>query len=182
MDESPSERMQSTPELVIAAQSEDRAAFAELVRRYERAAVSTAWSVLHDFHAAQDVAQDSFVIAFRQLGTLRNGRSFGPWLLKITRREALRRTRTSPATVAIDCVAETAIATTSPAWHQAYESLVIAMGRLPEHEREVVVFHYLDGYSAREVAELTGRPVGTVTKQLSRAIARLRRWLAKVPK
>ncbi len=182
MDEYPYKRRPSTAELVIAAQSEDRTAFAELVRRYERVVASTAWSVLHDFHAAQDVAQDSFVIAFRQLGTLRNARTFGPWLLALTRREAVRRRRRSPVTVSIDAVAETAIATITPAWHQEYESLVGAIGRLPDHEREVVVFHYLDGYSAREMAELTGRPVGTVTKQLSRAIRRLRRWLVKVPK
>lgn len=174
--------MRSTAELVIEAQSEDRAAFAELVRRYRRVVVSTAWSVLHDYHSAQDVAQDSFVIAFRQLGTLRDARTFGPWLLTLTRREAVRRFRQNPVTVSIDSVAETAIATTAPAWNEEFENLVRAVGKLPEHEREVVVFHYFDAYSAREVAELTGRPVGTVTKQLSRAVGRLRRWLAEVPK
>lgn len=173
--------MRSTVELVLAAQSEDRAAFAELVRRYERAVVSTAWSVLQDYHSAQDVAQDSFVIAFRRLGTLQEPRAFGPWLLKLTWREAVRRSQQDPPTVSVDSIAETAIA---PAWNTngEYHDLVQSIGRLPEHEREVVVFHYLDGYSAREVAELTGRPVGTVTKQLSRAIGRLRSWIVEVPK
>ena len=174
--------MRSTAELVIAAQSDDRAAFAELVRRYQRVVVSTAWSVLHDYHLAQDVAQDSFVIAFRQLGTLCNARTFGPWLLTLTRREAVRRSRHTPVTVSIDSVAETAVATTASAWNEEHDNLVSAVGRLPEHEREVVVFHYLEGYTAREVAELTGRPVGTVTKQLSRSVGRLRRWLTEVPK
>lgn len=174
--------MRSTTELVIAAQSGDREAFAELVRRYERAVVSTAWSVLQDYHTAQDAAQDSFVIAFRQLGTLRNAQTFGPWLLTLTRREAVRRSRQSPMTVSIDSIAEPAIARAVPAWTQEYEDLVRAIGRLPDHEKEVVVFHYFDGYSARKVAELTTRPVGTVTKQLSRAVGRLRRWLEKVPK
>lgn len=174
----------STAELVIEAQSEDRAAFTELVRRYRRVVVSTAWSVLNDYHSAQDVAQDSFVIAFRQLETLRDARTFGPWLLTLTRREAVRRSRQASVTVSIDAVAETEIVTTATAaaWNEEDENLVRAVGRLPEHEREVVVFHYFDGYSVREVAELTGRPVGTVTKQLSRAVGRLRRWLTEVPK
>ena len=72
--------------------------------------------------------------------------------------------------------------TTAPAWIDDFEDVVRVVGRLPEHEREVVMFHYLDGYSAREVADLTGRPVGTVTKQLSRAVRRLRRWHSEVPK
>ena len=174
--------MRSTADLVIAAQSEDRRAFSELVRRYERAVVSTAWSVLNDFHAAQDVAQDSFVIAFRQLGTLRNARTFGPWLLTLTRREAVRCARQSRVTVSIDSVAETVLATTAPAWSQEQDHLAQAIGRLPEHEREVVSFHYLEGYSAGEVAALTGRPVSTITKQLSRAVGRLRQRLSKAPK
>jgi RNA polymerase sigma-70 factor (ECF subfamily) len=169
--------MQTTRELAAAAQAGDRLAFASLVQRYERVVISTAWSVTNDFHAAQDVAQESFLIAFRQLGSLRSPDGFGPWLLRIAKREALRRSRTrSPvgaSTVAVEAVGPSG----EPAWHDEQEDLIQAIGRLPEHEREVVVFHYLDGRPAVEVAELTGRPVGTVTKQLSRAVARLREWL-----
>jgi RNA polymerase sigma-70 factor (ECF subfamily) len=174
--------MRPTAELVIAAQSQDRAAFAELIRRYERAVIATAWSVLHDYHAAQDVAQDSFVIAYCRLATLRDPRTFGTWLLTLTRREALRRSRRQKVLVPIDSVAEPALTTTAAAWDPGSEELVDAVGRLPEHERIVVVFHYLDGHSVMEVAAMTGRPVGTVTKQISRGLNRLRRWLAEVPK
>ena len=172
--------MQTTAELVTATRSGDRDAFAELVRRYERAVLSTAWSVLNDYHAAQDVAQDSFIIAFRKLGSLRNAQAFGTWLLTLTRREALRHSRKTLASVSIDSVAELQIELPAPAWIQDYEDLVRAIGRLPSHEKEVVVFHYLDGHSAAEVGELTSRPVGTVTKQLSRAVTRLRRLLERV--
>jgi RNA polymerase sigma-70 factor (ECF subfamily) len=173
--------IRSTADLVGAAQSGDRAAFAELVRRYERAVVSTAWAVLHDYHAAQDVAQESFVIVFGHLEKLRNAQTFGPWLLKVTRREAIRLSRRKPATVSLDSTHEAATETPK-GWSQEHDALVNAIGRLPAHEREVVVFHYLEGYSMREVAELSGRPVGTVTKQISRGVGRLRKWLAKVPK
>ena len=173
--------MQSIPDLVLAAQADDREAFAELVRRYQRVVVSTAWSVLRDYQAAEDVSQDSFVLAFRELGALRSPQAFGPWLLTLTRREALRRRRRKSVSIATDSAIDSAVATTKPEWQQEYGNLVEALGQLPEHERDVVVFHYLDGYSAREVGELTGRPVGTVTKQLSRAIHRLRRLMAKVP-
>ena len=57
--------MRTTAELVAATRSGDREAFAELLRRYERVVISTAWSIVHDYHSAQDVAQDSFVIVAR---------------------------------------------------------------------------------------------------------------------
>ena len=72
--------MPSTEELVKAAQAGRTAAFAELVRRYERAAIVTAYSVLGDFHWAQDAAQEAFVIVYQKLSGLRDPASFGPWL------------------------------------------------------------------------------------------------------
>jgi len=172
--------MRTTAELVAATQSGDREAFAELVRRYERAVISTAWSVLNDYHTAQDVAQDSFVIAFRKLGSLRNAKTFGNWLLTLTRREAVRRSRKTPTSVSIDSVEEPLNESPAPAWIQDCEDLARAIGGLPDHEKEVIIFHYLDGHSAREVSELTSRPIGTVTKQLSRAVFRLRQCLERV--
>ena len=82
--------MPSTEELVKAAQVGEGSAFAELVRRYERAAIITAHSVLGDFHSSQDAAQEASIIAYQELNQLRDAASFGPWLLQIARRRALR--------------------------------------------------------------------------------------------
>ena len=70
--------MPSTDELVRAAQAGDTRAFAELVRQYERAAIITAHAILGDFHAAQDAAQDAFILAYRKLSQVRDAASFGP--------------------------------------------------------------------------------------------------------
>ena len=78
----------------------------------------------------------------------------------------------------MDCVELTA--TQSGDWMQPYKEVVQHIARLPEHERIVTVMRYVDGLSVKEIAELTGRPVGTITKQLSRAIERLRNWLVEV--
>ena len=51
------------------------------------------------------------------------------------------------------------------------------IGRLPEQECVVVSLRHLDEMAVAEIARVTGRPVGTVTKQLSRAYARMRGWL-----
>jgi RNA polymerase sigma-70 factor (ECF subfamily) len=52
-----------------------------------------------------------------------------------------------------------------------------AVVALPEAESQVVMLHYFDGHPVAAVAAILGRPVGTVTKQLSRAYARLRGML-----
>ena len=146
---------------------------------YERAAIITAHSVLKDFHLAQDAAQEGFVIAYQRLGQLRNAASFGPWLLRIVRRQALRQRRGRKGErIAPGGVDRPAAETCD--WIEPYEEVVQQIARLPEHERIVVVMRYVDGRSVQEIADFCGRPVGTVAKQLSRAIQRLRHWLVEV--
>ena len=171
--------MPTAADLVRSAQAGETSAFAELVRLYERAAIVTAVAVLADFHAAQDAAQDGFVIAYRKLGELRDADAFGPWLLQIVRRRAAElrdKRRHEPSEQA-----ETLVAPTSEAgWIAQYDDVVQHVARLPEHERCVVVMRYVDGHSVAEIARLSGKPLGTVTKQLSRAIERLKSWLVEI--
>jgi RNA polymerase sigma-70 factor (ECF subfamily) len=171
--------MPSTAELVKASQAGEKAAFAELVRRYERAAIVTAYSVLCDFHSAQDAVQEAFVIAYQKLSGLRDPASFGPWLLRIARHRALRLKRGRKAEPAgMDCIESTAMQPGD--WMQPYREVARHIARLPEHERIITVMRYVDGRSVKDIAELTGRPLGTITKQISRAIERLRNWLVEV--
>ena len=165
--------MPSTEELVQAATEGDVSAFSELVRRYEGTVTVTAWSIVRDFHTAQDVAQESFVIAYQKLSQLRDARAFGPWILTIVKCEALqiqkKRAKQAAGAVALD----EAIPASAGCWTE-FEEIVPVLSQLPEQERIVVSLRYLDGLPVRDVAEATGRPVGTVTKQLSRAVQRLR--------
>jgi RNA polymerase sigma-70 factor, ECF subfamily len=171
--------MPSTEDLVKAAQKGETSAFGELVRRYERAVVITAYSVLGDFHLAQDAAQEAFVIAHGKLYQVRGAASFGPWLLRIARRRALRLGRgRMDRPVGVE-PADRATAA-DPDWIEPYQEVARQIARLPEHERIVVVMRHVEGRSVNKIAEATGRPVGTVTKQLSRAIERLRKRLAEV--
>jgi RNA polymerase sigma-70 factor (ECF subfamily) len=172
--------MPSTEKLVKALQAGDQAAFGQLVRLYERAVILTAHAALHDFHAAQDAAQEAFVIAYAKLDQLREAAAFGPWMLQIVRRQALLMQR-KPRAEPMD--SEIVAATRGPSgdWIKQYEEVVEQLARLPEHERTVVVLRYVDGHSVQKISDTIGKPVGTVTKQLSRAVQRLRTWLMEVP-
>jgi RNA polymerase sigma-70 factor (ECF subfamily) len=172
--------MQADAEIVRAVLRGDREAFAALVARHERAVWATAWRVLRDYHAAADAGQEAFLQAFHRLGDLRRPEQFGVWLLRIARREAIRlaRRRARDPNRLLD------EAGTDPPQDRGdgpatrlsadAEDLLVAVARLPEHERLVVALRYLEGRSVAEIAAGLGRPVGTVTKQLSRAIERLK--------
>lgn len=171
--------MRADADIVRAVLQGDREAFADLVARHERVAWATAWRVLRDDHASADAAQEAFLQAYRRLGDLRRPDRFGVWLLRITRREAIRLAR-ARAQIPIQPFddGETAPADRLPGRWTALptdaEELIEAVARLPEHERLVVALHYLEGRTVADVAQALGRPIGTVTKQLSRAIERLR--------
>ena len=81
---------QRDQELVDAVVGGNKPQFAELVRRYEPAARVAAVAIVHDTHLAQDVLQETFLSAYTNLGKLADRSRFGPWVLKIARRQALR--------------------------------------------------------------------------------------------
>ncbi len=170
--------LQSDGELIEAVLGGDRRAFAILIKRYEQSVRAVTLSVLRDAHLAQDAAQDAFVKAYEKLGALRRAGAFGPWLLKISRRCALDiagRRREAP--LPDDAAPE---ARPTGLLDEEKERLLAAVLKLPESERQVVMLRYFSGYSVKEVADIAGRSVGTVTKQLSRARRQLRTSLQEV--
>lgn len=171
--------MPTTEELVHSARAGEKAAFGELVRLYERAAIVTAYAVLRDYHAAQDAAQEAFINAYANLDQLRNASAFGPWILQAVRRRALLAQKTRrPEPIAVGAGMA---AVGEPAdWIQRYEDVVARLAQLPEHERTVIVLRYLDGLSVQNIADTTGKPADTVRKRLSRALQRLRTSFQKV--
>ncbi len=172
--------MRTNDELIAAILRGEQGAFAELIRRYERACWATAWKILRDYHASQDATQNAFVEAYRRLGQLRSPAHFGLWLLRITRHEALRLARRRGKERTLGSSQDLAVSTAGCPLTPECDELLLAIGRLPEHERLVVALRFLEDHPVAEVARLTGRPVGTVTKQLSRAIKRLRSMFREV--
>lgn len=167
----------SDQDLVNAVLSGNRNAFAVLVRRYTAAVRAVARHIVRNHHASEDIAQETFVAAYRQLGELRVACLFGRWILQIARHEALRALRANRPGVPLEAAAGIA----SPAADEADTDYLLAeVMRLPERERRLIMLRYFEGHSVEEIARITSRPPGTVTKQLSRGYARLRQRLAEV--
>jgi RNA polymerase sigma-70 factor (ECF subfamily) len=166
----------SDEELVVRVLHGDVESFGLLSQRYERTVLAVAWAELRDLHAAEDVAQTTLVLAFERLVTLRNRSSFGPWLMQIARRQVTdaARQRKTAITVGEPGIIESGASDSrTSAWIDE-EHLCGLIRRLPDQERVLIGLRYFDGHTVVEIAEITVRSVGTVTKQLSRAICRLR--------
>jgi RNA polymerase sigma-70 factor, ECF subfamily len=174
--------LESDIEIVAKVLAGDTEAYAELVRRYERSARATALAILRDAHAAADVAQEAFVLAYTRLAHLRT-EHYGPWLLQIVRRQSVRAARRRRPIISLETVPQDSIPETAAAADTTllddHERLLAAINRLPVNERLTIMLRYFDDYDTRAIAAATGCAESAVFKRLSRARQRLRHWLSE---
>jgi RNA polymerase sigma-70 factor, ECF subfamily len=168
----------SDAQLVASVRLGDVEAFGQLAERYERILLAIALAKARDFHEAEDIVQTTLLVAFRRLETLHDERKFGPWLMQIARRQLVEafRTRRVPAALPLNDHLHEKGDDASTRVTIENEHLLSLVARLPEREGMLIGLRYFDGHSMAEIASISGQPLGTVTKQLSRAIARLRSW------
>ena len=148
--------------------------FADLVRRYQAGVCAAAYGVTGDRALSEDIAQETFVAAWRSLSTLRDPSKLGEWLRGITRnlaRKAMR--KRAPVEELGDPVADSDLARDAIAKGEARLTWA-AMRELPETYREALVLYYWEDQSARQVAEALGITEATAMQRLSRGRALLR--------
>lgn len=115
-----------------------------------------------------DLVQEIFLQAWRQLGKLREDRAFGSWLAQITRRRSVDHfrykdsTEQLPKNLSVDPVQE-------EAWF-----LLSAIRRLPEAYRETLIMRFVESLTGQEIASLTGLRPDSVRVNLHRGVALLR--------
>jgi len=171
--------LRTDAELVRAVQDGEKQAFAVLVKRYEKPVRTVAMNVLGDHHLVADVSQDAFVKAFEHLSGLRKPQAFGSWLLKITRRCAIRSIHRRSNETHFETEMAGKIEDCNGRLDQEKQRLLSAIVKLPRSEKQVVMLRYFSDNSVSDIAGILGRNVGTVTKQLSRARLRLRAMLER---
>jgi len=181
--------VESDAALVAASLSGDREAFGALVRRYKGMVMGRIHAIVGDRHEAEDLAQESFVRAYRALSQLERPSEFASWMGSIARNAAVTgRARRRP--VPAGSLSGTDAAAPDPAGrpepgnpaeaaarHELYEMALREIESLPEEYRSTVYLRYLKNRSCREIAEIEGIAVGVVTSRLSRAAAALREKL-----
>lgn len=165
----------------------DHAAFGTLVERYQEVAFRAAYLIVRDAQAAEDVAQDAFIRAYRHLGQFRSGEPFRPWLLRIVTNTAINEVRSRQRRAGLlgrfAAVAEVSAGAPEVSLADADASLLArAINELPLDDRVVLHLRYFLDLPEREIAAAIGKPAGTVKSRLHRASRRLRELIeAKYP-
>ena len=171
--------MQTDSELVNAVLKGDRSMYEVLVRRYERSVRAITLRILCDHHLASDASQEAFIKAYENLAGLRKPDAFGPWLMKIAHRCALNATVKKPQYQLKNSQIRTTTENSGYMPDEDKQVLLAAVVKLPKAEKQVVMLRYFGQNGVKDVAEIVGRSLGTVTKQLSRAHKRLRKILSE---
>jgi RNA polymerase sigma-70 factor (ECF subfamily) len=180
--------------LVRAAKAGDMQAFEELVKRYDRNVFRIVQHITQNREDAEDVVQDAFLKAYRNLEQFQEQSKFYTWLVRIAVNEALMklRRRRPERMISLDQDVETEedsmpreVADWSPNPEQQYtqaelrDILSRTIQGLPAGFRMVFVLRDVEGLSTEEAAEALGLSVPAVKSRLLRARLQLRERLSK---
>jgi RNA polymerase sigma-70 factor (ECF subfamily) len=181
-ESSPGPRTRETAWLVLRAQAGDRAALEALLEHAHALLLPYVAVMVRDGDAAADVLQETLVLLFRKLPSLREPRAFASWARRVASREifrALRKLRHHERThdeLPPDVAAEP---DPVPASEGLLERLPALLERVSPASRAVLALHYLDGLTLDETAAVLELPAGTAKSRLAYGLAALRRVLAE---
>ena len=175
-------------QLIHAAQAGDLDAFNRLVLNYQNLAFNIAYRLLGDDPAAEDVTQDAFISAFKNLRSYRGG-LFKAWLLRIVTNgsyDELRRRQRRPQ-MPLEPEDKNGDDVPDPAWladpgegpHDLAERVELSaaiqrcLAQLEAEFRAAVVLVDVQGMDYAEAAQILRKPLGTIKSRLARARGRL---------
>lgn len=178
---------QQTPqldqELVRRVQRGDMAAFDLLVRKYQHRIAALIGRYINDWSECQDVAQDTFIRAYRAIGSFRGDAQFYTWLHRIavnTAKNHLVAHNRRPPSADIDVedaeqfdsgvrLRDGDTPEREMMRHQMEQTVLRAVEALPEELRVAITLREVDGLSYEDIAQRMGCPVGTVRSRIFRA-------------
>jgi RNA polymerase sigma-70 factor (ECF subfamily) len=179
--------------LVRRARRGDLEAYDELVRRYQERIYATIYHMTANHEDANDLAQESFIKAFRALKSFKGGSSFYTWLYRIAINKTInflkqRKSRIYMSLNDLDLNAEhdpdlvALISDKTPrretSLSELQEKLNAALLKLSEPHRLVVVLHDVQGLPHDEIAKIMDCNIGTVRSRLFYARQQLQAWLS----
>ena len=165
----------------------DESAFGTLVQKYQKGVHALIWRKIGDFHYAEEITQDTFLQAYKKLGTLKDPKCFAGWLYVIANRLSINWLQRSKPKTAMQSLEETSIVEIEESSYthhgseqretevaeQRSDVVKKLLGKLPESERTVVTLHYLSEMTAKEIGNFLGVSVNTIKSRLRRGRERL---------
>ena len=173
-------------ELIQRVLNGDDTAFTELVEKYKKSVHALVWRKIGDFHIAEELTQDTFLIAYKKLGTLKKPQRFASWLYVIATRRCLawlRKKRIWMQSLEGTSSSQYEKATYSQYVVEENERTAVEaqrdvvkklLAKLPESERTVITMHYFSEMSSAEIGAFLGVSANTIRSRLRRAQQRLK--------
>ncbi|KAM3094668.1 sigma-70 family RNA polymerase sigma factor [Phormidesmis sp. 146-35] len=171
----------------------DKAAFAELMRRYQSHVDKVLYHLAPDWQDRADLAQEVWIRVYRNIKRLNEPVKFRGWLSRIATNlfyDELRKRKRNSSPLSLDAPLsledgeldwELASETPGPeedlTTREFYDQLNEAIADLPEVFRTTIVLREIEGMAYEEIAELTGVSLGTVKSRIARARHRLQTQL-----
>ena len=181
------QRDDSEGTIVQRAQRGDEQAFATLYRLHNKLVYSVCLRMTQDVAEAEDLTQEAFIQAFRNLNSFRGGSAFSTWLYRVAVNTVLMKLRRkSPPVLSLD----EPISRDSPSLKREVEKedlnlrgaidrivLRYAIEELPRGCRQIFELHEVEGYQHREIAQLLRCSIGNSKSQLHKAKKTMRKLL-----
>lgn len=166
--------------LVARAKEGDSAAFEELVRRSERIVYNLSYRFMRDPIAAEDMAQEAFLKAYRLLGGFRGDCSFSTWIYRVTSSVCLTELNRRKKRGEVELLPSHAEgAMPSGEYNDTHEIIRRCVTQLPERYASIVTLYYLEEIPYDEIANIMNIPMGTLKTWMHRARNQLKRIVEK---
>ena len=174
-------------ELIARCQRGERAAFDELITRYQRYVFNLVYQHLGNSADIEDIAQEVFIRIFRFIKKYRGEASFESWVYKIVlnycrsyarRRAVINKLFFVPVErededKSVDIIDSQAQADSNPMFlienQRIADDIMDELRRLPEIYKDILIMREVNGLSYEEIADILGISIGTVKSRISRA-------------
>ena len=163
-------RARSERSLIAGALAGREADLEALFNRHWPRAYRTAFLIVHDHAAAEDIAQEAFLAAVRRLDRFDRRRRFGPWLSAIVANRAIDWVRARSARHETGHEPAEPAAAPEPQSREYSQAVLAALAALSPEHRAVVVLRYVLEYTPGEIARALELPRGTVNSRLRRGL------------
>jgi RNA polymerase sigma-70 factor (ECF subfamily) len=171
-----------TVELIRVAQGGDQKAFHKLVTMYDARIMALALQLLKNKEDAEDIYQEVFVKAWKNLSSFEFKSDFYTWLYRITANTCFSyrsgRHRHHLENISLEEGFHDAFVEETADRTEKQQHIIDAVDELPPKQRTVFVMRYYQGHKIRDIATLLGLSTGTIKRYLHRATLKLRKDLA----
>lgn len=182
--------MKFSPAEFAAFHQGDQRVFEDVVRRFASEIVAYFSLFTHNFDLAEEIAQDVFLRIYQRRRQFKENNNFKGWLFTIARNILMQELRKKRYTLERNVADFNHGSMTEPASHapapdkqlqraQARKILLDGIAHLKQDDAEIIILRFFKGMSLKEIAGITGMPLGSVGVKIQRSLQALRAFFVK---